>query len=89
MPVDNEIYDSAGDAWWDENRMQANEGVSVPGFPNFFHIIGPYGFNGSSFFLLIETQMRHINRCLKRARQTGSTRDQPPRQPDHTDAARP
>jgi cation diffusion facilitator CzcD-associated flavoprotein CzcO len=62
------------DAWWDENRMQAYEGVSVPGFPNFFHIIGPYGFNGASFFLLIETQMRHINRCLTRARETGSTR---------------
>jgi len=62
------------DAWWDENRMQAYEGVSVPGFPNFFHIIGPYGFNGASFFLLIETQMRHITRCLKRARQTGATR---------------
>jgi cation diffusion facilitator CzcD-associated flavoprotein CzcO len=62
------------DAWWDENRLQAYEGVSVPGFPNFFHIIGPYGFNGASFFLLIETQMRHINRCLTRARETGSTR---------------
>lgn len=62
------------DAWWDENRMQAYEGISVPGFPNFFHIIGPYGFNGASFFLLIETQMRHINRCLKQARKRGSTR---------------
>jgi cation diffusion facilitator CzcD-associated flavoprotein CzcO len=62
------------DQWWDENRMQAYEGVSVPGFPNLFHIIGPYGFNGASFFLLIETQMRHINRCLKRARQRGATR---------------
>jgi cation diffusion facilitator CzcD-associated flavoprotein CzcO len=62
------------DAWWDENRMQAYEGVSVPGFPNLFHIIGPYGFNGASFFLLIETQMRHINRCLRRARDTGATR---------------
>lgn len=62
------------DDWWDQNRMQAYEGISVPNFPNFFHIIGPYGFNGASFFLLIETQMRHINRCLKRARATGSTR---------------
>lgn len=60
--------------WWDANRMQAYEGVSVPDFPNFFHIIGPYGFNGASFFLLIETQMRHITRLLKRARHTGATR---------------
>jgi cation diffusion facilitator CzcD-associated flavoprotein CzcO len=62
------------DDWWDQNRAQAYEGVSVPEFPNMFSIIGPYGFNGASFFLLIETQMRHITRCLKRARQTGSTK---------------
>jgi cation diffusion facilitator CzcD-associated flavoprotein CzcO len=60
--------------WWDENRIQAYEGVSVPHFPNFFHIIGPYGFNGASFFVLIETQMRHITRLLRRARATGATR---------------
>jgi cation diffusion facilitator CzcD-associated flavoprotein CzcO len=59
--------------WWDENRFQAYEGVSVPGFPNLFSILGPYGFNGSSYFHLIETQSRHIVRCLKRARRTGST----------------
>ena len=34
--------------WWDENRFQAYEGVSVPGFPNMFMILGPYGFNGSA-----------------------------------------
>jgi cation diffusion facilitator CzcD-associated flavoprotein CzcO len=53
------VYGAAGvelDAWWDANRMQAYEGVSVPEFPNLFHIIGPYGFNGASFFVLIETQ---------------------------------
>jgi cation diffusion facilitator CzcD-associated flavoprotein CzcO len=59
--------------WWDTNRYQAYEGVSVPGFPNMFTILGPYGFNGSSYFQLIETQSRHIVRCLKRARKTGST----------------
>ena len=71
------IYGAGGvelDAWWEANRMQAYEGVSVPGFPNLFHIIGPYGFNGASFFVLIETQMRHITRCLTRARVTGATR---------------
>ncbi len=54
--------------FWDENRQQAYEGVSVPGFPNWFSILGPYGFNGQSYFGLIETQMRHIVRCLQRAR---------------------
>jgi cation diffusion facilitator CzcD-associated flavoprotein CzcO len=59
--------------WWDENRYQAYEGVSVPGFPNIFTILGPYGYNGSSYFQLIETRMRHIIRCLDEARRTGST----------------
>jgi cation diffusion facilitator CzcD-associated flavoprotein CzcO len=59
--------------WWDENRFQAYEGVSVPGFPNLFSILGPYGFNGASYFTLIENQARHIVRCLSRARSKGAT----------------
>lgn len=59
--------------WWSTNRFQAYEGVSVPGFPNMFLILGPYAFNGSSYFMLIENQARHIVRCLRRARSTGST----------------
>ncbi len=62
------------EAFWRKNRMQAYEGVSVPGFPNFFAILGPYGYNGASYFNLIETQSRHILRVLKRARKEGSTR---------------
>ena len=53
--------------FWSENRMQAYEGVSIPGFPNFFCVCGPYGYVGSSYFALIETQTRHIVRCLTRA----------------------
>jgi cation diffusion facilitator CzcD-associated flavoprotein CzcO len=60
--------------WWDANRQQAYEGVSVPGFPNWFSILGPYGFNGQSYFGLIETQMRHIVRCLDRARSERAAR---------------
>lgn len=59
--------------WWDANRFQAYEGVSVPGFPNFFLILGPYGYNGSSYFTLIESQARHIVRCLRRARALDAT----------------
>jgi cation diffusion facilitator CzcD-associated flavoprotein CzcO len=59
--------------WWDANRFQAYEGVSVPGFPNLFMILGPYGFNGASYFTLIENQARHIVRCLTRARETAAT----------------
>lgn len=58
--------------WWGEHRLQAFEGVSVPGFPNHFNIFGPYGYNGSSYFTLIEAQSRHIVRCLRRARALGA-----------------
>ncbi|MFG1793309.1 flavin-containing monooxygenase [Nocardia sp. NPDC049149] len=54
--------------WWHEHRLHAYEGVSVPGFPNHFAIFGPYGYNGSSYFALIEAQTAHILRCLKQAR---------------------
>ena len=60
-------------SWWDENRFQAYQGVSVPGFPNIFTILGPYGYNGSSYFNLIENQARHILRLIKRARRDGAT----------------
>ncbi len=60
--------------FWDEHRLQAYEGVSVPGFPNMFSVMGPYGFVGSSYFALIEAQTHHIVRCLQRARGRNSTR---------------
>ena len=60
--------------FWDEHRLQAYEGVSVPGFPNLFSVMGPYGYVGSSYFALIEAQTRHIVRCLKRARRHNATR---------------
>ncbi|TSE00613.1 NAD(P)/FAD-dependent oxidoreductase [Skermania sp. ID1734] len=54
--------------WWDTNRLQAFHGISVPQFPNHFSIMGPYAYNGSSYFALIESQTAHILRCLKQAR---------------------
>ncbi|GAB3866582.1 hypothetical protein GCM10028801_39060 [Nocardioides maradonensis] len=68
------------EAFWTENRFQAYRGVSVLGFPNFFAILGPYGYNGyngyngSSYFDLIETQSAHIVRLLKAARKRGASR---------------
>jgi cation diffusion facilitator CzcD-associated flavoprotein CzcO len=62
------------DAFWAEHRYQAYEGASVPGFPNLFFILGPYAYNGASFFTLIENQSRHIVRCLTRARELAATR---------------
>jgi cation diffusion facilitator CzcD-associated flavoprotein CzcO len=60
--------------FWDENRLQAYEGVSVPAFPNFFTVFGPYGYVGSSYFALIEAQTHHIMRCLRHARRRQATR---------------
>jgi cation diffusion facilitator CzcD-associated flavoprotein CzcO len=60
--------------FWTERRLQAYEGVSIPGFPNFFTVMGPYGYVGSSYFALIETQTHHIVRCLKRAVSESATR---------------
>jgi cation diffusion facilitator CzcD-associated flavoprotein CzcO len=62
------------EAFWAEHRFQAYEGVSVPGFPNHFAILGPYGFNGASYFTLIENQSRHIVRLLEEARRRDATR---------------
>ena len=61
------------ESFWAQNRHQAYEGVSVPGFPNYFTVFGPYGYNGSSYFNLIETQSRHILRCIRHARDSGAT----------------
>jgi cyclohexanone monooxygenase len=60
--------------FWDEHRLQAYEGVSIPGFPNLFSVFGPYGYVGSSYFALVEAQTHHIVRCLKDARRRGACR---------------
>lgn len=68
---------SGGLTWsrlWNEQRLQAYEGVSVPGFPNFFSVFGPYGYVGNSYFTLIETQTHHIVRCLTAARRKHAKR---------------
>ena len=60
--------------FWMENRFQAYQGVTIPRFPNMFMILGPYGYNGASYFTLIENQSRHIVRALREARRRGATR---------------
>lgn len=59
--------------WWDTERLQAYQGVSAPGFPNFFTTFGPYGYNGSSYFQLVEATAVHIVRVLTEARRRGGT----------------
>lgn len=80
MDVDAVTFDVTGSCgveladYWERNRMQAYEGVSIPGFPNFFSVMGPYGYVGSSYFALIEAQTRHIVRCLSQAAHQSASR---------------
>ena len=50
--------------WWRDNRFQAYEGMSVPGFPNFLTSASPYAWVGLSWFNTVEYQMRHIERLF-------------------------
>jgi cation diffusion facilitator CzcD-associated flavoprotein CzcO len=59
--------------WWRENRFQAYQGLSVPGFPNFLNLVSPYGFSGLSYFNTIEYQMRHMDRLLGEVKRRGAT----------------
>ena len=54
--------------FWEENRYQAFQGSSVPGFPNFFMMFGPYSVCTASWFGMIDTQSKHLVRCLKAAK---------------------
>jgi cation diffusion facilitator CzcD-associated flavoprotein CzcO len=58
--------------FWEENRYQAFLGASVPNYPNYFMIFGPYSIASASFIAMIENQTRHLIRCLKTARKRGA-----------------
>jgi cyclohexanone monooxygenase len=54
--------------FWDQNRYQAFRGFAVPGFPNFFLVMGPYSIASASYFGMVEVAMRNIITCMKAAR---------------------
>ena len=58
--------------YWSENRFRSFQGISVPGFPNYFMIFGPYSAASASWFGMIDTQVRHLGRCLQAARKRGA-----------------
>ncbi|MGB0954987.1 MAG: flavin-containing monooxygenase [Panacagrimonas sp.] len=60
--------------FWDEQRYQAYEAVSVPKFPNYFGMLGPYGLTGTSYFKMVEAHSIHAVRCIKEARRRRMTR---------------
>jgi len=67
--------------FWDENRFQAYQGVSCPGFPNAFLITGPYGFAAGSYLAMIECTSRHAARAIAESRRRGATRVEIKQQP--------
>jgi cation diffusion facilitator CzcD-associated flavoprotein CzcO len=60
--------------WWAENRYQAFHGTTMPGFPNFFMLVGPYAASGASYFDTLSSQVAHISRCLRAMRTKGARR---------------
>lgn len=54
--------------FWEEHRYQAFKGSTVPGFPNFFMMFGPYSVCTASWFGMVDTQSKHLVRCLKAAK---------------------
>ena len=59
--------------WWRDEGFQAYQGVSIPGFPNFLSLAGPYASSGPSFFDTVEYQMRHMNRLFSELQQRDAT----------------
>jgi cation diffusion facilitator CzcD-associated flavoprotein CzcO len=52
------------DAW--RGGVEAYKGVAVPGFPNFFLMLGPNtGLGHNSVVFMIECQVRHVLSCLR------------------------
>jgi cation diffusion facilitator CzcD-associated flavoprotein CzcO len=54
--------------FWSNNRLQAYHGSTIPEFPNFFTIVGPYSASGLSWFDMIDIQLNHIIRVLNENR---------------------
>ncbi|GAB2833913.1 NAD(P)/FAD-dependent oxidoreductase [Actinocorallia aurea] len=63
-------------AW--ENGVEAHHGTTLPGFPNFFMLLGPNtGLGHNSVVFMIETQVAHILSLLELLAETGATSVEP------------
>ncbi len=59
--------------WWRDNGFQAYQGVTIPAFPNFISLAGPYASSGLSYFNTMEYQMRHMDRLFGELLRRGAT----------------
>ncbi|AJD48659.1 monooxygenase [Isoalcanivorax pacificus W11-5] len=60
--------------FWHDHRYQAYEGLTVPGYPNFYIMLGPYALIGTSYFKMVEGNAIHLSRCIREANKRGATR---------------
>ncbi|MFI6866896.1 flavin-containing monooxygenase [Nocardia sp. NPDC050406] len=58
--------------FWEQHRLQAYEGTTVPGFPNLFHTFGPYSVIGTSWLFMIEYQVTHAIRVITETQRRGA-----------------
>src|SRR5690606_16079297 len=60
--------------FWHDHRYQAYEGLTVPGYPNCYIMLGPYALIGTSYFKMVEGNAIHLSRCIREANKRGATR---------------
>jgi cation diffusion facilitator CzcD-associated flavoprotein CzcO len=58
--------------WWREHRFQAYQGVSMPSFPNYLNMAGPYAYSGLSYFDTVEREMRLMDRLFREVARRGA-----------------
>ncbi len=58
--------------WWREQRFQSYQGVSMPYFPNYLNMAGPYAYSGLSYFDTVEREMRLMDRLLREVQRRGA-----------------
>ncbi len=58
--------------YWTANRFRSFQGITLPNYPNYFMIFGPYAAASASWFGMIDTQVRHFTRCIATARKRGA-----------------
>ncbi|WP_099023329.1 flavin-containing monooxygenase [Mycolicibacterium palauense] len=58
--------------WWRDNGFRSYQGITIPYFPNFLTLAGPYASSGLSFFDTVEYQMRHMARLFGEMHRRGT-----------------
>ncbi|MBV1883257.1 MAG: NAD(P)/FAD-dependent oxidoreductase [Pseudomonadales bacterium] len=59
--------------FWEQERHQSYLGCTVPKYPNFYTILGPYSLLGTSYFKTVECNSLHAVRCIKEAKKRNAT----------------